>query len=505
MSIKRKNILSLSNTEAHAYFLQEESYFSADFPLYFSFKPLLDLLDTKLGTTEIESYYDAIKKPNKTECVNHRILASKDGLYGWRPLELIHPALYVALVNKITSKDNWRYIKGRIAKISKNKNIICTSWPVLKGKYIRSRANQINEWIDSVENKSITYSLDYEYVFRTDILDCYGSIYTHSIAWALHSKKKAKINIGNKKLIGNYIDNMIQNMSFGQTNGIPQGSTLMDFLAEIVLTYTDFLLSKKISDIDPSQYKIIRYRDDYRIFVNNPQIAERIIKELSEELSEVGLKINPSKTESSNDVVISAFKKDKLQSVILQTNKYRDFIKELLEISIFSREHRNSSSLMGWLKRYYDNYLFELITASNKQRLVMVSLIVDIAFRSPKVYPTAFAILSLLVNDYPYLKKKIIHSKILKKFKKLPNTGFMELWLQRLTVNTPIMEIFTEKLCQKVVSKDNPAIWESSWLSVNLRKLVDHYDVVNRETLKGLNGVIQSEEVDTFNVNEYDR
>jgi len=55
-------------------------------------------------------------------------------------------------------------------------------------------------------------------------------------------------------------------MTYGQTNGIPQGSVLMDFIAEIVLGYTDLELSHKINQLKIEDYQIIRYRDDYRIF-----------------------------------------------------------------------------------------------------------------------------------------------------------------------------------------------------------------------------------------------
>ena len=38
-------------------------------------------------------------------------------------------------------------------------------------------------------------------------------------------------------------------MRYGQTNGIPQGSVLMDFISEMVLGYIDKLLEEKISNI----------------------------------------------------------------------------------------------------------------------------------------------------------------------------------------------------------------------------------------------------------------
>ena len=88
-------------------------------------------------------------------------------------------------------------------------------------------------------------SLEYDYVFDTDVADCYGSIYTHSIAWAVESKTITKSQHGrnNKSLLGNIIDASIRNAQYKQTNGIPQGSVLMDFIAEIVSGYIDRILS----------------------------------------------------------------------------------------------------------------------------------------------------------------------------------------------------------------------------------------------------------------------
>src|SRR5699024_1602566 len=152
-----------------------------------------------------------------------------------------------------------------------------------------------------------------KYVIHSDITDCYGSIYTHSISWALHTKKegKKKENRNNDSLIGVVIDNHLQDMSYGQTNGIPQGSTLMDFISEIVLGYVDLLLSKRLCDLKIEEYKILRYRDDYRIFTNDSYEAEQITKELAEILSSLGLRLNADKTEASDDIIKSAIKPDK--------------------------------------------------------------------------------------------------------------------------------------------------------------------------------------------------
>ncbi len=44
----------------------------------------------------------------------------------------------------------------------------------------------------------------------------------------------------------------------------------MDFIAEIVLGYADTLITTEIKAAKILDYKILRYRDDYRIFVNSP-------------------------------------------------------------------------------------------------------------------------------------------------------------------------------------------------------------------------------------------
>lgn len=157
-------------------------------------------------------------------------------------------------------------------------------------------------------------SLEYNHLLLLDITDCYGSLYTHSIVWALHTIEEAKKveNRNNPDFIGVVIDKHIQEMSFGQTNGIPQGSVLMDFIAEIVLGFGDYLLTLELDRLGITDYKIIRYRDDYRIFTNNPQLSSEIAKVLSEVLSKLNFKLNSAKTNSTDDVVLGSLKSDKV-------------------------------------------------------------------------------------------------------------------------------------------------------------------------------------------------
>ena len=86
----------------------------------------------------------------------------------------------------------------------------------------------------------------------------------------------------------------------------------MDFIAEIVLGYADAELERKVNNQGIKDYHILRYRDDYRIFTNNSRDGEYILKSLAEVMIELGLKLNPSKTDRSDEVITASIKEDKL-------------------------------------------------------------------------------------------------------------------------------------------------------------------------------------------------
>ncbi|MXX27000.1 MAG: RNA-directed DNA polymerase, partial [Caldilineaceae bacterium SB0668_bin_21] len=272
----RRPIIELSNDEAKKFFLKHESYSPFELPPYFRFESLLSEVNQKLRRNP--SFKKNCREASKLEGVNYTILNSRDGRYSWRPYELIHPVLYVSLANQMTTKDFWQIIVSRFSAFASNPRISCLSLPVQSLTPEKDKAEQIKNWWVNVEQMSIELSLDYEYIFHTDLVDCYAALYTHSIPWALHSKKTAKAQRNGMGLIGNVIDFHIRAMRHGQTNGIPQGSVLMDFIAEMVLGYADSLLSLRICDEHIEEYQILRYRDDYRIFVNNPQEGEKILK-----------------------------------------------------------------------------------------------------------------------------------------------------------------------------------------------------------------------------------
>lgn len=499
-----KTILDLSCSEARTHLLKEESYFNFDLPHYFSFGSLLAKVSKYLGDSPLSDYFAEIPsddgkppkkhKPESCENVNYTFLVNKDGRFAWRPFELIHPSIYVSLVHTITNPDHWESIVTRFEQFAQVPNSTCLSIPVVSENDRSDKATAVLNWWESIEQKSLENSLTYEYILHADIADCYGSIYTHSVPWALHTKDFAKEKKFDSSLIGNSIDKHIREMSYGQTNGIPQGSVLMDFIAEMVLGFADLELAARIERLDIEDYEILRYRDDYRVFSNNPRSAELIAKNLSEVLVSLGLRLNADKTYASSSVVDESIKKDKWYW--LQAKQGVNGIQNnLLLIHQLAKKHPNSGSLVKALTKLYSR--IKPVKALRGDVRVLISIIVDVAYRSPRVYPISAAILSKLFTFLDKSDLDIIAGRIVDKFSRLPNTGQMQVWLQRALIKHDANRRFDDRLCEKVIDS-NVRIWNSEWLSQELSNLISTHPIVDVETINRMDEIIATKEVQLF-------
>ena len=85
----------------------------------------------------------------------------------------------------MTNKSSWKEIKDRFAAL-RVPNIEVASIPKVKGDTDKSHLSaSVSSWWENVEQRSLELALSYRYMFVTDITNCYGAIYTHTIAWAL--------------------------------------------------------------------------------------------------------------------------------------------------------------------------------------------------------------------------------------------------------------------------------------------------------------------------------
>ena len=499
-----KRVLDYNHIEARRYFLKEESYCNF-LPDYFIFQNILNKVSKKIEGKSLSNFYGSYtdpstgkrktRSPRDFENVNYKFLENKDGKFSWRPIQLIHPALYVSLVHKITEKDNWKIIVEKFKEFENNPKIKCYTTPIESESNDSDKAEIINLWWQAIEQQSIELALEFEYVLHTDISNCYGSIYTHSIVWALHSKEVGKRERKDKSLIGNIIDKHLQDMSYGQTNGIPQGSVLMHFIAEMVLGYVDLELTEKLKVEKLGDYKIIRYRDDYKVFSNNPQDAELIVKHLTEILIGLGMRLNAQKTLVSHNVVHDSIKPDKLYWISnkKETGKLQE---QLLLIHELSQKFPNSGSIDKALENFYKQS--QKIKGSRQAILVLISILVDIAYKNPRTYPIASAILSKLLSLIKDSKEqdRILNS-ITTRFSKIPNTGHIQIWLQRLTLKIDRQKPYDELLCKKL-NDSIIEIWNSAWLNNDLKTLISLEPIIDEQVINKMDKIIKLEEVQLF-------
>ena len=126
-----------------------------------------------------------------------------------------------------------------------------------------------------------------KYVVKADISQCFPSIYTHAISWALVGKSTAKKHRGIKEWY-NQIDKACQNMRDGETHGLLIGPHTSNLISELILTTVDNQLKSK--------YKYIRKVDDYTCYVEKYEDAESFLRDLEFELRKFDLLLNHKKT-----------------------------------------------------------------------------------------------------------------------------------------------------------------------------------------------------------------
>lgn len=494
-----KTILELSHEEAREFFLKEKSYSAIDLPPYFSFQNLLDNL-SKNGTMNSIS----LKHAKAVDDVNYIFLTNKDGKFAWRPLQLINPAIYVYLVNKITDEKNWNHIVFRFRNFfQRNDKIKCCSIPVVSDKLENKKSKSVLNWWQQIEQQSLELALNYDCFLNTDITDCYGSIYTHTIAWALNGKKTVKKDNSAKKYIGNCVDKTIQSMQYAQTNGMPQGSVLMDFIAEMVLGYADKILSVKVKRYNKTEekhkiddYQILRYRDDYRIFGKDEETVVKIAKLLTETLIDLNLKLNSQKTFISNNIIRDVVKPDKLYwNQSKQSGKTLQ--KHLFKIHSLAEKYPNSGSLSTALDKFLNKiYPLKLFKEGNIK--ILASILVDIAYNNPRTYPTIVAILSKILSlEIDKNNVTEILNSIQNKFKKIPNIGHLQIWLQRLTLKINEKMEYDELLCKKVAD-ENVQIWNISWLSQQIQNIFFENSIVDKQKIEDMTQTIEPKEIKLF-------
>lgn len=178
-----------------------------------------------------------------------------------------------------------------------------------------------------------------------DIANCFDSIYTHTIAWAVKDKDYNKKFIDFQNQFSVKFDKLVQRSNNNETNGIPIGAETSRIFAEIIFQQIDKntikYLKEKFSYDFSEDYYFVRYVDDYIVFSSSDQIADDISNSISDELSKYNLYLNDNKIENYNRPFFT-----KKSNVIAQAHDclndlYKKFFKEKSEDNPYRFKPKN--------------------------------------------------------------------------------------------------------------------------------------------------------------------
>lgn len=363
--MKVKTIFDLSADEALDFLMQNDRYVTTEMPEYLNFDPVLAFAREHIADTSIDKCLKDINPENMSDA-NYDIMLNKDGRYAVRVLSLSNPFLYYLLAREICTPEHWAAILDDFKVFGSAPHIQAVGIPVIPAdKEDFHKATTILNWWSRFEQMAVKLSLDYRYMFVTDITNCYGTIELQTVEKAL-SRKGTASEVDVKTDIVRILTMLRQ----GRNIGLPQGSTLYDIVAEIVLGYADMLLREALErDGITEGYEILRYRDDYKVFANDKDLLERISYTLQHVLEGLNLRLNSAKTRISDSIITDSIKPDKLAYIyntpIYNNKKQCDFDgiqKQLLFILQFGRQYPNCgqmrmllSKLSTWIEEYIEN------------------------------------------------------------------------------------------------------------------------------------------------------
>lgn len=198
-----------------------------------------------------------------------------------RTLGIPNPLHYIPLCETIVT--NWTAISALFATSS-----ICKSTPVRHAHKARAVSPKY------AQHGTHPFRADVRAggraIVRADIAEFYGSLYTHSIPWACHSKAVAKATRG-IHLFGNNLDKLLRACQDQQTLGVPIGPDTSFIVAEILLAACDNALQTRTPAIVGT-----RWIDEFELVARDRGDAEKTLANLQQVLSEYELRINPRKT-----------------------------------------------------------------------------------------------------------------------------------------------------------------------------------------------------------------
>lgn len=329
-----------------------------------------------------------------------------------RSLGIPVPMGYALLCEII--KENWGSIQTYFENMTNNQEHIVSRIHIRKMcKTAALFEMNYNNWKDDGTPEP-DISMGKKYMVKADVSQCFLSIYSHSIAWALATKKIAKQTVKDQNKWYNQLDHFVMNIKNGETHGLLIGPHTSNILSEIVLCAVDNTLCHK--------WQYVRAIDDYTCFTESRDDAELFVFELNTALKIYGLSLNHKKTQIL-ELPVGAVENwvRQIQGRAVHLQKFHDYV-DYVEVQAFldfcielmSNNKDNASIILYGIKILKSHRL------TNNAKKYVLKTMISLALLYPYIVPfleeNVFEALQVCNSDKTKYINVIYNSYITKGF-----------------------------------------------------------------------------------------
>ncbi len=342
------------------------------------------------------------------------VFSISKGKLSRRFLQIPNPMHFALLSEKIVAK--WGDFENVFAL-----SLYSKSYPVPDTSPTKRSVSTFSKSVADFRTNRLQTSFGKIIEVSVDISKFYPTIYTHSIAWALLGKDKAKVYFKQKDNLqtliaagdadaalyksAEEIDTAIRSCQERQSIGIPIGPDTSHILAELVACRIDSILKAKFDSIG---LKACRYYDDYYLYVSTRDEADKVLKGLQLILTDFQLEINESK------VTIKEFPfafEDEFTTTLLQFEfKKTNLVNSLKHyFSLIWGFVEKNSKRPDWVFKY-SLRIFEFRTINIPRN--SWKLFEDLLFKTALIEPSVLDIVARILLTYNSYLDAISKSKL---------------------------------------------------------------------------------------------
>ncbi|RMG78856.1 MAG: RNA-directed DNA polymerase [Bacteroidetes bacterium] len=423
-----------------------------------------------------------------------------------RTFSIIDPKIYHDIVWNL--KNSWQKIIEKL--FPEELSIFSYSLPIPiskkeKGSLGSLRSGRmIYEFLEMAENDLLTEAHEYKFIIKTDIKNFYPSVYTHSIGWAIHTKKESRENRNKfNNFVGHKLDKLFQNANDGCTNGIPIGPAVSDLISEIILRRVDNETSKLLSH-KKINFLGVRFKDDYRFLCQKKDDASSIIQTLQEVAREHHLLLSEDKTiiEELPEGIFRQWTIEYAPHSLKHKKKinYKQFENTIRIVFEIYKKHKNIGIFEKFFSELTNKDQQLKLKFSEKNYRKAISLMLIAREKRKRVFPSILAIFENLIKNEENKKiktyiKNILHNEFKEKSKQPDKYKYDLIWIAYFAKSTrlfPLKELkdWNEPLFQGIY-KDNFQFPKNNEKEIQLftklsksATILEHLSIFNKKEQK---------------------